>query len=429
MKVIGQQPEIVPSLVRYVECKCLLAGVTTSQGIALSSNSGIRTYYEGVIRTVERPDDPELPAAGTRIPDVTATDRDAFLAELRKKKCMLLHLSEGTDAAARNHFLALKGAADKWAIASSLAGIHCVGLEESDFAILADYGASMVWSPLSNFLLYSATANVSAAKQAGLHIGLGSDWSPSGSKNLLCEMKVAQLYSQNNGGQFTDKEIVAMVTREAAAILRWDEFVGSLEKGKRADLLVLDGSAGDPYSALIAATEGDVSLVMIHGVPQYGSEDLMKNFGATADGEHLKVGGCNQILHLTSKDAHIPTVSLSHATQTISDALKDLPALARKAKRRMAETAVALAAGVRVPEVWTLELDELEDTGVEVRPRLPMANALTGFARPMEIVAPSKLKPLQFDPITLVDDPDFIKRVGTEMNLPKYLAPGLKRAY
>jgi cytosine/adenosine deaminase-related metal-dependent hydrolase len=38
MKVLGQTPEYVAPLVRYVECKCLLGGVTTSQGIALFSN-------------------------------------------------------------------------------------------------------------------------------------------------------------------------------------------------------------------------------------------------------------------------------------------------------------------------------------------------------------------------------------------------------
>ena len=55
----------------------------------------------------------------------------------------------------------------------------------------------MVWSPLSNLLLYGATARVDAAKRAGVRIGLGSDWSPSGSKNLLGELKVAWLYSQH----------------------------------------------------------------------------------------------------------------------------------------------------------------------------------------------------------------------------------------
>src|SRR6266545_1651421 len=61
----------------------------------------------------------------------------------------------------------------EWALADSLAGIHCAALEPEDFKVLARYGASIVWSPLSNLLLYGQTANVQAAKQAGVKIGIG----------------------------------------------------------------------------------------------------------------------------------------------------------------------------------------------------------------------------------------------------------------
>jgi cytosine/adenosine deaminase-related metal-dependent hydrolase len=54
-----------------------------------------------------------------------------------------------------------------------------------DFDVLAAHGSAMIWSPLSNLLLYGGTARIDAAQAAGVAIGLGSDWSPSGSKNLL----------------------------------------------------------------------------------------------------------------------------------------------------------------------------------------------------------------------------------------------------
>ena len=68
----------------------------------------------------------------------------------------------------------------------------------------------MIWSPLSNLLLYGDTARVDVAKRAGVRIGLGSDWSPSGSKNLLGELKIAWLYSQHAlGGLFSARDLVA----------------------------------------------------------------------------------------------------------------------------------------------------------------------------------------------------------------------------
>ena len=122
MKTIGEATELLPALVRYVECKALVGGVTTTQGIALFSAPGVRRYYRGIVRNVEDTGDKLLPEAGSRIADVDASDPQAFLAEIEKKTCFLLHLSEGTDAPAHQHFEALPLPGGKWAIAPSLAG-------------------------------------------------------------------------------------------------------------------------------------------------------------------------------------------------------------------------------------------------------------------------------------------------------------------
>jgi len=55
MSVLGKLPEYVNAIVRFVECRCLLGGGTTSQGIALSSNAGIMRHYRGLVRNVEAP--------------------------------------------------------------------------------------------------------------------------------------------------------------------------------------------------------------------------------------------------------------------------------------------------------------------------------------------------------------------------------------
>ena len=114
------KPALLAPLVRYVECKCLLGGVTTSQGIMLSSNAGVQRFYRGIVRNVEQTDDPDLFEAQGRIADVDAKDARAFLARLKKEdSCFLLHLSEGvtqsgqTDSVARRHFLALQGGAGR----------------------------------------------------------------------------------------------------------------------------------------------------------------------------------------------------------------------------------------------------------------------------------------------------------------------------
>src|SRR5215210_4251204 len=203
MTVLGKTPGFVEAVVRYVECKALLGGVTTAQGVALFSNQGIQRYYRGVVRNVEETGEDDLPDAATKISDVEAGDAEKFLEHLQNSSCLLLHLSEGTDERARAHFEALRLANGTWAITPALAGIHCVALQPEDFDVLAENGGSMVWSPLSNLLLYGQTADVEAAKEAGVRIGLGSDWSPSGSKSLLGELKVARIVAAEQGIGFS----------------------------------------------------------------------------------------------------------------------------------------------------------------------------------------------------------------------------------
>jgi cytosine/adenosine deaminase-related metal-dependent hydrolase len=144
-----------------------------------------------------------------------------------------------------------------------------------DFDVLAQHQSSIVWSPLSNLLLYGGTARVEAARASGVMIGLGSG-SPTGSKNLIGELKVAWLYSQHSlNGLFKARDIVAMATRDAAKIVKWHQVLGSIACGMRADLLVIDGAAGDPYDAVIHAGETHIRLVMINGIARYGVSELM----------------------------------------------------------------------------------------------------------------------------------------------------------
>lgn len=337
MTVLGKTPRLLPSLVRYVEMKCLLGGVTTSQGIRLASNAGVGRFYRGIVRNVEQTDDADLPEVDARIPDVAAKDAKAFLARLEKasgRKCLLLHLSEGTDESARKHFLALEVAPRQWAINDALAGIHAAALTGPDFDVLARHKGAMVWSPLSNLLLYGDTAHVDLAKAAGVRIGLGSDWSPSGSKNLLGELKVASLVSASRPrGLFRTREIVAMATRNAADILKWSKALGSLEAGKRADLLVIEGAGGDPYDSLIKAKETDVRLVMINGVARYGVPQLMDALvplekTITVAGEKRRL-----FLRQETSDPDVAQVPLDTATETLGEAFRDIIKLARDLER------------------------------------------------------------------------------------------------
>jgi 5-methylthioadenosine/S-adenosylhomocysteine deaminase len=436
MTVIGKTPRLLPALVRYVECKCLLSGVTTTQGIQLASNMGVRRFYRGLVRNVEQTNEADLPEAAARIADIEARDASLFLARLQKQSCFLLHLAEGIDTRARAHFLALHLKNDEWAITPHLAGIHCAGLEAEDFDVLAHHGGAMIWSPMSNLLLYGKTANIKAAKTSGVRLGIGSDWSPTGSKNLLGELKVARLSSDAAGDILSDRELVTMATSGAASILDWDNELGSLEAGKRADILVIEGQAGDPYEALIRAKETGVQLVVINGIARYGTPELMSRLCPGA--EAIQVGGKQRqvFLQQATQDPDVAAVDLGDAIETLKSAFKDMPKLAKELEKPKPPTRGAAMRALDRPEpvIWSLALDEIQETGVDLRPRLPLGpgRSFTGPSRLVAKAAPplsTVLESMSLDALTVSDDDDFLQRIANERNLPEAIKEGLARLY
>ena len=162
--------------------------------------------------------------------------------------------------------------------------IHAVGLNETDFRDAATNGLSVVWSPFSNLLLYGETMDISAARRAGVNIALGSDWSPTGSKTLLDEFKIAKRWIRVNSLRVTDKELVEMATVNAAKALRRERIIGAVQPGYQADLTLVLKKSDNPWTDLVDATEKDVVLVSVKGEPLYGEASLIRQFAATFDG-------------------------------------------------------------------------------------------------------------------------------------------------
>jgi 5-methylthioadenosine/S-adenosylhomocysteine deaminase len=409
MSVLGRTAGYIEAIVRYVETKCLLGGTTTSQGITLSSNAGILKRYRGIVRNVEETGDADLPDAKTHLADVATDGAEAFLEQLEKASTLLLHLSEGVDASAHQHFDALRIKPRHWAITPALAGIHCAGLKTPDFQRLAKSGGTMVWSPFSNLLLYKKTADITAARRAGVLVALGSDWSPSGSKSLLGELKVASIWNETLpvDVQFSPLELVETVTTNPARILKWGHAIGSIEAGKRADFLVLDGTNGDPYTRLIGARDTALALVVINGVPRYGTAALMTRFNA--DNERVSVGGSSRALFLTqaTADPIVGALTFGEARDRLVDGLHRLPELAAAMEHgNLPHGLPRLGTGGRRNEQWVLDLDQNRESrtgGPLGAKKLP----------PLSEV----LKPMELDTVAMADDDQFLTRMKTQNNL------------
>jgi 5-methylthioadenosine/S-adenosylhomocysteine deaminase len=304
---------------KYAEAGALLGGETTLQNSAGELVHGVE--QNGLTTRI-------APAYVGPISSLDGTTLASLQAGMARGAydAWIVHLAEGVrdgdrrpgdSVSSRAEFATLQA---KGLLTDETVIVHGTALERSDFAAMraapsprADgtgdgLGAKLVWSPLSNLLLYGKTTNVYDALAEGVLVSLGTDWTPRGSRTLLHELKVADDALRDPrllGGSrdevpayalagkspaqrllaeaALDRALVDMVTRNPAITLRWYDQVGSIEAGKVADLLMIHAPATlppagvppTPYRALIDATERDVELVLVGGEPQAGNVGLM----------------------------------------------------------------------------------------------------------------------------------------------------------
>jgi 5-methylthioadenosine/S-adenosylhomocysteine deaminase len=394
------------SVARFAECRALLGGVTTTQGLTLSSLGSTIPYYQGLVRNVEFSYGPTWPTATDHVNDFGSFGEfQQTYAPLMNQPLsrLLIHLCEGTDQATQALFSNLVDPNGETLISGNLISIHGTALGPAQLTFLKPAGG-LVWSPTSNFLLYGATTNVKEAIAAGVAVAIGCDWGPSGTKNLLGELKVAKLTSHQLNGLFDDKQLVRMVTTIPAKMIGWDSFLGSVEAGKQADLLVIGKTDGDPYAALIAATETDVAAVLIGGKLRAGRASLVDP--TTPGVELIHVANQSMVLDLVDDPTHpLANVTLQGSIATLSCALEHLPDLATTFQRGLMALNGA-PSGFRI----LLEMDE----------RLA-ADAVFGAVS----IGPGDVDPMRLDAITAVDDTTFIQRLKANVNLPQWLKAAL----
>ena len=209
-----------------------------------------------------------------------------------------LHLAEGVDEESRAEFDVLVA---NNLLVGELVLIHGTALGPPEFQLMGQAGTDLAWSPLSNLLLYGDTTDVVAADQAGVRISLAPDWGPSGSKNVLHELKVADLWNTNNlNSYFSDYDLATMVTKNPALGNNWDDSVGTINAGLYADLVVMDTFHEDPYRNLIEAIDADVRLTVVNGQPVFGDIDLMSTLKGD-DWEIIEGPGFDKAVDVTDR--------------------------------------------------------------------------------------------------------------------------------
>jgi 5-methylthioadenosine/S-adenosylhomocysteine deaminase len=158
---------------------------------------------------------------------------------------------------------------------------HCVHIDLGEMRTLLHAGAGVAHNPSSNLKLASGFAPVSKMLEVGLNVGIGTDGPASNNDlDMFEEMRLASFIAKavsNDPTAVPAPLALAMATRIGAKALHIGHLTGSLEPGKRADLILVDitpvhnsprfrRDANNPYAQIVYASKStDVSDVMVNG--------------------------------------------------------------------------------------------------------------------------------------------------------------------
>lgn len=311
---LSADPTTFCDIDEYAEVKALIGGTTSIIGLGSNHVPGegpsSPDCLRGLVRNLDHYTSFYGPAMDhERIANsigILPRDMDANTAALRRKQIadgdldlLCIHIAEGlpTDAESAQELDILDA---KGLLGPHTALIHSVGLSPSQLARVHRAGASIVWSPRSNFELYGQTANVDAAFREGVTISLAPDWSPTGSDNMWEEIQYARDISGHQlDGLFSSRQLIEMASSIPARVARIDDKVGILAPGMYADLFLVhdtpDGPASDFYDAVLVKPVADIDLVVIGGTPVYGDPAMLKSLNIAT--EPFKLCGTEKALN------------------------------------------------------------------------------------------------------------------------------------
>jgi 5-methylthioadenosine/S-adenosylhomocysteine deaminase len=162
---------------------------------------------------------------------------------------------------------------------------HCVWVSDAEQALMAERQIKVLHCPGSNLKLGSGVAPIVEMRARGISVSLGADGAACNNRlDMFDEMRLAATLQAMRmaPGALPARDVVWMATREGARALGQEAELGSIEPGKRADLILIDRRsphltpAPDPWSTIVYAARGtDVRTVVVDG------EILLHDFALT----------------------------------------------------------------------------------------------------------------------------------------------------
>jgi hypothetical protein len=312
---------LICEMVKFAETIEILAGVTAAQGTSHTGECeslmvrNMDNDYNGfgLHRVADR-----VPKIGNMKDDDAREVADDLKSG--KLKAFVVHIGEGIDDSSRAELDTLDA---KGLLLPQTAIIHGTGFGDAQWDKMKAAGARLIWSPYSNVSLYNIATDAAEASKKGIEVSLGPDWNPSGSKNLLDEVRYAVKYNTEwLGSHFTVQDIVRMVTVNPARALGFDDLIGGLKEGLTADVSVFKRRKVDFFEAFVDLSAEDVELVLIGGKPLHGRRDWMDTIPKPDFCEPVDVCGIPKTVCMKTSENVDAKLKFHHTLSDVISALK-----------------------------------------------------------------------------------------------------------
>ncbi len=257
---------------------------------------------------------------------------------------------------------------------------HCVHVDEGEIRALEMAGAGVAHNPTSNLKLGSGVAPAARMLQLGVAVGIGTDGTASNNDlDMFEEMRLAALLAKGTSGDPTAipaRQALAMATRLGARAMHLGTITGSLEAGKRADLIVLDLDRAHTSPRFERDPNGVYSQI-VYSAKSTDVVDVM------CDGKWLM------------RDRRLLTLDEDALRRDAADVARRIDAFLMRREQSVLQKLIAIGGAA-----------EQESFEVQVKARVATADSVLSALAGDEITVIRKAHYHQYDTYFFFDEPD-----------------------
>jgi len=240
-------------------------------------------------------------------------------------------------------------------------------------------------------------------------------------------LKIAWSYAKQMG-VLSEKDIVAMGTSIPAKIIKWDKKLGSLEAGKKADIIIMDFSSTNPYKRFLESDETKIKQVIINGIPRYGEKKYFTELNIN-EIEGYDIGNKKNFFFFRTHQPEpvLIRIGINDAISKLTEGMKNIPDLAKEYDENINNNS-------RHPGImgiqgisWQLVLDHDDtETGTLRRNVNKKHKVLATIGNTSDIVK----DPMEVDIFSVANDKEkYFEQIRNQNNLPDFIKQEILSLY